>query len=220
MRLELGSPVHCSDGPFGKLSDVVIDPTTRRVTHLVLEPHDDRAGARLVPIAHADAQASADAVVLKTTIAEVRACDALRESSYLRVGEFPAADPAWDVGIEETYALPFYAPGDAFSVAPVDPDEHILVAYDRIPKGEVEIRRESAVCSSDGHHVGHVDGFLVDDDEHITHLVLQHGHLWGKREVGVPIGAVDRVESDVVVVRLSRQEVGELAPVPVRRRHG
>jgi sporulation protein YlmC with PRC-barrel domain len=37
MRLELGSRVDCTDESYGKLADVVIDPTSRRVTHLVVE---------------------------------------------------------------------------------------------------------------------------------------------------------------------------------------
>lgn len=43
------------------------------------------------------------------------------------------------------------------------------VMYDRIPKGGVEIRRTSDVYSAGGHHLGHVEGFLIDRDEHITH---------------------------------------------------
>ena len=50
VRLDLGCPVHCSDGDFGELADVVIDPTTRRVTHLVVQPHDGAAKAVLVPV--------------------------------------------------------------------------------------------------------------------------------------------------------------------------
>ena len=56
MRLELGSPVNCTDGPFGKLADIVVDPTKRRVTQLVVEPHDDHGKARLVPIELASAE--------------------------------------------------------------------------------------------------------------------------------------------------------------------
>ncbi len=93
----------------------------------------------------------------------------------------------------------------------------MVVGYDRIPKGEVEIRRTSAVTSADGHTVGHVDGLMVADDQHISHVVLQHGHLWGRREVGIPISDVDRVENDEVVLRLTRDEVGELPSVRVRR---
>jgi hypothetical protein len=38
MRLELGSRVDCADGRYGKLLGVVIEPTSRRVTPLMVEP--------------------------------------------------------------------------------------------------------------------------------------------------------------------------------------
>ena len=41
MRLELGGSVRCEDDLLGELADVVIDPTTKRVTHLVVEPHHE-----------------------------------------------------------------------------------------------------------------------------------------------------------------------------------
>lgn len=95
-----------------------------------------------------------------------------------------------------------------------------VVGYDRIPKSEVEIRRASSVLSADGHRLGHVDGFLVDRDDKITHLVLERGHLWERRDVSIPIGAVARVENDTVTLDLDKDDVGELPEVPVRRRPG
>jgi len=86
-----------------------------------------------------------------------------------------------------------------------------------VPKGEVEVRRSSRVMSADGHYLGDVDGFLLDEDDHITHFVLERGHLWGRREVTVPIGAVDSVESDVVTLELSKDEVGDLPSHKVHR---
>jgi hypothetical protein len=97
--------------------------------------------------------------------------------------------------------------------APVD----FAARYDRVPKGEVEIRRASAVESADGHHLGDVDGFLVDDSQLITHVVLEQGHPWERREVLIPIGAVSRVESDQVTLSLTKDEVGALPPVAIRR---
>ena len=64
---------------------------------------------------------------------------------------------------------------------PAEPDSHVTMFYDRVPKGEVELRRTSAVISTDGHSLGEVDGFVVDADEYITHFVLERGHLWGGR---------------------------------------
>jgi sporulation protein YlmC with PRC-barrel domain len=91
------------------------------------------------------------------------------------------------------------------------------MVYDRVPKGEVEIRRASEVRSSDGHRLGRVDGLVVDAEDHVTHVVLEHGHLWGRREATIPIGAVRSVKTHAVTVDLTKDEVGELPAVRVRR---
>lgn len=216
MRLELGSPVRCSDEVFGQLADVVVDPITKRVTHLVVQPHNQHRLARLVPVALADpGESAAPAISLRSTVEEVRRLAPVQEFAYLRLGEFPVDDPDWDVGIQEVLAMPYYgASGLTGYTTGLDP--HVGISYDRVPKGDVEIRRSSRVTSSDGHDVGHVDGFLVDDDQ-ITHLVLGHGHLWGRREVTIPIGAVAKVESDEVTLGLSKDELGALEPLSVQR---
>jgi hypothetical protein len=91
------------------------------------------------------------------------------------------------------------------------------MTYDRIPKGEVEIRRASEVRSRDGQRLGRVDGFLVDGDDQITHVVLERGHLWGRRDVTIPIGSATQVEMDSVTVSLTKDEVAALRAVPVHR---
>ena len=96
-------------------------------------------------------------------------------------------------------------------------EQGVEVRYDRVPKGEVEVRRSSPVTSADDHHLGHVEGRVVDDEQHVTHVVLERGHLWGKRDVSIPIGAVDRVEAGAVILALSKDEVGELDEVRVHR---
>ena len=213
MRLDLESRVDCTDETFGKLVDVVIDPTSRRVTHLVVEPDRDPWLARLVPIELAEGNYHASRVVaLHATVEDVRALPPVHEVSYLRLDGFPVDDPDWDVGIEEVLALPYYS---AYTIEPEAVD--YAVTYDRIPKREVEIRRSSAVDSSDGHRLGHVEGFLVDGEESITHLVLERGHPWERREVAVPIGAVARVETDAVTLRLGKDEAAALPTVSVTR---
>jgi len=172
MRLELGSPVHCADGSFGELADIVIDPSTRRVTHLVVQPHDRHDLARLVPVARVHTEATSDATIsLDCTVAEISALEPIQKSAYLRLNDFPVEDPDWDVGIEEMFALPYYPSVDGMGVGmqAIDPDPHVALSYDRVPKGEVEIRRASAVTSSNGEHLGHVDGFVVDGEGHIAH---------------------------------------------------
>src|SRR5205823_559027 len=133
IELQLGKPVRCTDGVEFELSDVVIDPTTRRVTHLVVQPHDRHDLARIVPIslaepAHAQSHATLD---LACSSEEIERLERVQRAAYLRVGQFPVEDPDYEVGIEETYALPYYgsfAPGGIDSgLGPVGYDENAPV---------------------------------------------------------------------------------------------
>src|SRR5438309_993601 len=82
-------------------------------------------------------------------------------------GDAPAADPKWDVGVEQVFTTPYY--GSTELQGYVGPyDDRLGVSFDRVPKGEIEIRRATAVICSDGEPAGHVDGFVVDADEGIT----------------------------------------------------
>jgi hypothetical protein len=197
VRLELGRPVNCTDGPFGKLADVVIDPTKRVVTHLVVEPDDDHDKARLVPIELASAEeGGTPAIAVRCSVEEAGRLEPVEETAYIRLGESPELEPGWEMGVETVLAEPYYVygyvGGPGYETAPADYDPHVSVTYDRIPKGEVEVRRASEVTSAGG-------------------------HLWGKREVTIPINAVASVFTDAVTLTLTKDEVGELPSVRVHR---
>jgi hypothetical protein len=213
MRLQLGGEVRCTDAPFGELVDVVVDPVARRVTHLVVQPHGRPDGSRLVPVERASAVD--DGIALDCSVAEVEALDSVHESAYMRLGQFPAADPDWDIGTQDVLALPVFQELDGMGTV-IDPDPHVVVNYDRIPKSEVEIRRSSAVVSADGHHLGHVEGFLIGSGE-VADILLERGHLWGHREIVVPAAAVARVENDRVTLSLTKDAVGALEARRVHR---
>ena len=118
------------------------------------------------------------------------------------------ADPDWDIGTQDVLALPVYQELNGMGAA-IDPDPHVMISYDRIPKHEVEIRRSSAVMSTDGHHLGHVEGFLMGSGE-MADIVFERGHLWGRREVVIPAAAVERVQNDSITLSLTKEQVGML----------
>jgi len=218
LRLEIGSRVRCNDGLYGELADVVIDPLEKRVTHLVVRP-EHAVDRRLVPIHLAKSRDDKQREIeLGCTLDEAQKFESVHEAAYLRLGESPAQDPDWDVGAMDVLASPYYTSIDVGQF-PDQLDPYSTMSYDRVPKGKVEIRRTSAVISAEGHSLGEVDGFVVDADEYITHFVLERGHLWGRKEVTIPIGAVARVESDAVYLALSKDEVGALPAIHVGR-HG
>jgi hypothetical protein len=45
-------------------------------------------------------------------------------------------------------------------------------------------------------------------------VLLQEGHLWGRKEVAIPIGAVTRVDIGIRL-NISKQQVGALPPVDI-----
>ena len=79
MRLELDSPVRCADAVYGQLVDLVVDPTQRRITHVVVRPqHQEAAANRLVPIELIDQPASEHELVERHGVQRQARCRRLR----------------------------------------------------------------------------------------------------------------------------------------------
>jgi uncharacterized protein YrrD len=207
MKLEFGTSVRCTDGATRELVDVVIDSSSNRVTHLVIRPADDAEDARLVPVSLAKSAENdgETEISLNCSAADLGRFDPVHQVEVLQAGERRNEDPKWDVGVEDIIVSPNYAPS-AFGdyVGTVDSDA--LISYDRVPKGEIELRHASAVYSADGHRLGSVDGVVVDDGDQLTHLLLERGHLWWKREVALPAEAISKFESDTLTLGVTKRE--------------
>jgi hypothetical protein len=88
------------------------------------------------------------------------------------------------------------------------------VITDRVPRGEVEVRRGDQVHATDG-AIGHIQGLVIDpSDHHVTHVLLDEGHLWGKRTIAIPINAVKDAK-DGVRLNLTKDQVRDLPAVDV-----
>jgi PRC-barrel domain len=85
------------------------------------------------------------------------------------------------------------------------------VISDNVPEGESEVARHERVHAVDG-EIGRLKGFAVDPADHrITHVLLREGHLWGRREVAIPVSAVASVD-DGIRLNITKQQVEELPP--------
>ena len=101
----------CTDAPFGELADVVVDPLSRRVTHVVVQPHE-RLDARLVPVERA--RPAESGIALDCPRADLQALEPLSESAYLRVGQLPVSRPRLGHRRPRTcMALPIYQDPDS-----------------------------------------------------------------------------------------------------------
>ena len=81
------------------------------------------------------------------------------------------------------------------------------------------MRRGDRVHATDG-EIGKVEGLVVDaHGGHVTHVVLQEGHVWGRKDVAIPIGAVTRMDEGVTV-SMSKHEIGALPAVDLVGQRG
>ena len=71
--------------------------------------------------------------------------------------------------------------------------------------------------ASDG-KVGRLDALVLDPTSgDITHLLLREGHLWGKKDVAIPISAVDFCDADTVYLKLDKAAIKALPAVSVKQ---
>ena len=188
----IGAQARYSDGPGGKVTRIVIDPATRTVTHLTVEPSHDFSPARLVPLD-----------LVESTDPEIRLRCTLAEFNHL--------DPAEEVQTVEDIAPEFLGPADLASpLASGQPAE--VIVGDVVPPGETEVSRGDHVEAVDG-EIGRVQGVIIDPaDRRVTHVLLKEGHLWGRKEVAIPASAISDM-TDGIVLDLTKKQVEDLPPL-------
>ncbi len=93
------------------------------------------------------------------------------------------------------------------------PEAAQQVTVDSVPSGAVDIRRELTVCATEG-EIGQVQGLVVEPGGHqVTHVLLQKGHVRGRKEVAIPIGAVAKIGTMLIHLSLTRHQVKDLPPL-------
>ena len=94
----------------------------------------------------------------------------------------------------------------------------VLAEHKQTPPGELAVHRGTRVEATDG-YIGNVDEFVVNPENgHITYLVMREGHLWGKRDVVVPLSALGETREDTVFLNLAKHEIESLPTFSMRRR--
>ena len=198
MEIDLGSSVTCTDGRAGKVVGLIADPVGRSLAHLAIGPEHLPGRVRLVPVGLVAAAGPA-VVELACSLEGFRALPEFHDVEFVPEGaEYP------DVGYESSW--PYFGA----------PTRRVAVFVDRVPPGEVEIRRHEHVSAADG-AIGHVEGLAVNDAGRITHVLLEEGHLWGRKEVAIPVASLERIDVDGIHVRLSRREIADLPELGIER---
>jgi sporulation protein YlmC with PRC-barrel domain len=217
MPFRIGADASCNDGACGHVSRIIVNPVTREVTYVVVDQKHRNGPGRLVPVDLVDATTSQ--LRLRCTLAEFQALRPGQETAVV-----PDLDPTGPHDSHSALRVTFLPlPGGAFAMSgaaevrddrePSQPEAPQEVTVDSVPSGEVDIRRELTVCATDG-EIGQVQGVIVEPASHyVTHVLLQEGHTWGRKEVAVPIDAVTEIGTLLIHLSLTKHQVKDLPAV-------
>ena len=205
----IGADATCVDGVCGKVSRVVVDPVARAVTHLVVQPRHWPGLGRLVPLDLVDT-ATPKEVRLRCTRAGF---DELRFAEDAHFMPGTSLDQHSGYSAEQLLMLPYYR-RIAGEGGPRTREAESAGTYGSLPPDEVGVRRDKRVYATDG-EIGRVEGLVIEPgNHHVSHVLLQEGHVFGRRQVVVPIGAVTEV-IDGVQLNITKQQVENLPPVNI-----
>jgi uncharacterized membrane protein len=201
--IPLSAKVECADGVCGESVTVIIDPVASKLTHFVVEDPD--LVQRVVAIDQV-VETTRESIRLRCSKDELKQMEPFVETHFVKV---EAPDPQYYPG-GPMFMFPYATPMQTIGMP---------VAVEHVPLGEIAVRRGTLVEATDG-NVGDVAELLVDPDKgEITHFVLQEGHLWGKKEITLPLSAIDRIEEETVYLRLDKNAIESLPAVPIQRHY-
>jgi hypothetical protein len=212
-QFRIGAEVLASDGKVGELIRVIIDPVAQALAHLVVAPKHQQALGRLVPVELAEVDG--DQIRLSCTTVEFNELNPAEDIHVV-----PPGGSMFGYGSSQAFSWPYYGLGLGGGIGAAGMGGGLIglhdppapIATDQIPLGEVQVRRGDKVHASDG-WIGSVQGLVINPEtHHVTHVLLQEGHLWGHKQVAVPIGTVSR-EDDEIRVELTKQQVEDLPAI-------
>jgi uncharacterized membrane protein/sporulation protein YlmC with PRC-barrel domain len=205
-NIPINAKVSCTDGSCGETIAVIIDPITRRVTHFVVEDKTfTKSPQRLVSVEHLE-EVKPDSIQLDCSKEQVTGMDPFIKTRFVET----------QAPVYSKYKSPYSWPYVDSTIE----SSIVSVEEEQIPAGEEPIFRGDPIYATDG-EIGSVGELLIDTSSGtITHIVLREGHLWGLKEITLPVSAIRTVELSGIYLKIDKNAVESMPAVPVRRRYG
>ncbi len=199
MKLPLDVKVECTDGTAGHTYAIIIDPAAQRVTHVVVKGKGDLVGEFVVPLEMIE-QATPYGLILRLSLEKLAAAPRFDQTIIVSDNASSAGDvsvyPVVDTMNFGAASLPAY------------------VQVEQVPGTGIPLHVGAHVDAADG-RVGKIDEIIINRDTgDIDYITLLHGHLWGKKEICVPVAEVDHMADDVIYLKLDKASVEALPVLP------
>ena len=214
MEIPLQAQVECTDGVCGRSAYVLINPVIDQVTHLVVREDSSPNTEYIVPV-DVVSETIADTIQLRCSKAELEKMDPFVQTEFVKEKMsdlYTGYGGGFGYGAGDNYFWPY---------ASSESTVYVSTELMQIPPGELAVRRGTRVEATDG-YVGRVDEFVVNPENcHITHLVMREGHLWGQKEVIIPLSAMKAMGDtyeDAVFLNIDKHQIESLPTFPLHRR--
>ncbi len=213
MQFIEGAHVYDSqDREVGRISHVVMNPSSGKVTHVVVRQGFIFTEDKVIPI-ELFKQTTQDRATLYETSEKLEALPNFEETEYI------PAEVAEEVGVpaptNPAVGSYFWYPSGAYPFAgplgtPYTEQRYVPVTEKNIPENTIALKEGASVYSADDQHVGNIVNVIVDPDtEFATHLVISQGILFKSKKV-VPAFWVKHTLEDEVYLTVTAHFLEDL----------
>ena len=239
MNLEPNARVYTASGEeIGKISRFVLDPHSRKVTHIVIQRGLFNQEERELPlniVQHTDEQGLHLADVHANMMEEL---PAFEETRYVTTDEDALLGEEGYVSDAFSRRYFYYPPAPFGAAGMLRPDDMYLnnppavpstatssgvpvtgepsvhrETEQNIPEGTVAVKEGAKVLSRDGRHIGSVDKMIIDPhSQKATHFVIAKGLLVKERKI-IPLDWVRNFGENEVSIEMDENFINRLPDV-------
>lgn len=203
-----GATVETTDGRrLGTVERFVVDPSSRAVTHVVIEKGAFFPEEKVIPIEGLERQSAEEPLTLRPEIAPDD-LPAFEELHYVELDTdtrqrlVPHASRAY------TWSYPVL-PTTGYPVYPATPPASTAITTEKnVPEGSYAVDKGTHVISADGADIGKVRGVGLSDDGRLAFITMDPGFF--REERIIPAHWIENVSDELVQLAVNERTVREL----------
>ena len=217
MQFTRNAHVYTSDRQqVGHITHVVLDPDTKKVTHVVVRQGIILTEDKVVPIELLQSS-DPEGVILREDVGDLHGLLIFEEAHYVQV-DLPHDVEAARLGGTVSGFYLWYPPAlPTPSINDIKKHGQYMVhrtvrrLEKNIPAGEVALKEGAEVISVDDHPVGHIESVLVDPQtEQMTNIVIARHVLLATHRRLVPVAWVHSVYENTVFLTVTEAELKDV----------
>ena len=201
LELREGTRVESADGQHvGDIDRLVVDPSGRRISHVVIRKGVFLRVDRVVPIDVFESAAEG--------VARLRASVDAEELPPFEESHYVPLDPAFadEFGYPESRPLAWahpMSPGAGYPMYPMYPYSARVEVEQNVPTDSAVIEKGSHVLTADGVDVGVIKEVEIDERGNLSHVTVDPG--WFQEETVIPAHWIRKFDEESIMIAVGSE---------------